>query len=52
MQGSVHREFHLSLDPEIRLRDAGEIMLDVKDILVQLEPHEAEHVDDVPRRLI
>jgi cation diffusion facilitator family transporter len=63
MQGSVHLEFHLSLDPEIRLRDAGEIMLDVKervhaempdvkDILVQLEPHEAEHVDDVPRRLI
>lgn len=63
MRGNVHLEFHLSLDPEIRLKDAGTIMLDVKDrvhdempeikdILVQLEPHESEHVDDVPRRLI
>jgi cation diffusion facilitator family transporter len=63
MRGSVHLEFHLSLDPDIRLRDAGRVMLEVKDrvraempevkdIIVQLEPHEAEHVEDVPRRLI
>lgn len=63
MPGSVHLEFHLSLDPELRLADAGSIMIEVKrrlrheipevkDIIVQLEPHEPEHVDDVPARLI
>lgn len=63
MRGAVHLEFHLSLDPETRLGEAGKVMLDVKtrlaetfpevkDIIVQLEPHEAEHVEDVPEKLI
>ena len=63
MRGNVHLEFHLSLDPEITLAYAGQIMKDVKstvsealpevdDIIVQLEPHVPEHVDDVPERLI
>lgn len=63
MQGSVHLEFHLSLDPDVLLGDAGQVMFDVKakiraelpevkDIIVQLEPHVPEHVDDVPERLI
>lgn len=63
MRGSVHLEFHLSLDPDVRLAEAGQIMVEVKrrirealpevkDIIVQLEPHEPMHVEDVPERLI
>lgn len=63
MRGAVHLEFHLSLDPDTRLAEAGQVMVEVKrrlaeelpevkDIVVQLEPHEAEHVEDVPEHLI
>ena len=63
MRGNVHLEFHLTLDPQISLREAGVIMLevkrrvrdelpDVRDIVVQLEPHEPHHIDDVPEKLI
>lgn len=63
MPGSVHLEFHLSLDPQLTLAAAGEIMVtvkemvraklpEVKDIVVQLEPHVPEHIEDVPDRLI
>ncbi len=63
MPGNVHLEFHLSLDPDVRLSEAGETMIAVKtllkkefpavkDIIVQLEPHVPEHVEDVPDRLI
>lgn len=63
MRGNVHLEFHLSLDPEISLAEAGAIMLEVKrrvkkelpevrDIVVQLEPHEPHHLEDVPELLI
>lgn len=63
MRGSVHLEFHLSLDPDLRLSEAGEVMVavkallrkelpEVKDIIVQLEPHVPAHVEDVPDLLI
>ncbi len=63
MSGNVHLEFHLSLDPETSLADAGTVMMavkasirrklpEVRDILVQLEPHESGHIDDVPEQLI
>lgn len=63
MPGHVHLDLHLTLDPEMQLSEAGDILLDVKttlreqfadleDILVQVEPHVEEHVDDVPEQLI
>ncbi len=63
MPGYIHVDLHLSLDPELSLRRAGEIMNDVKarlhgqfpdveDVLVQLEPHVPEHVEDVPEQLV
>lgn len=63
MPGHVHLDLHLTLDPEMPLSEAGDILLDVKttlrrhfsdleDILVQIEPHVEEHVDDVPEQLI
>lgn len=63
MRGNVHLEFHLSLDPETTLAAAGEVMVavkhlvkqrfpEVRDVIVQLEPHEADHIDDVPDHLI
>jgi len=63
MPGHVHLDLHLTLHPEMPLSEAGDILLDVKttlreqfadleDILVQVEPHVEEHVDDVPDQLI
>lgn len=63
MPGHIHLDLHLSLDPDTRLSEAGEILFDVKerlreqfpdieDIIVQLEPHEEEHVEDVPDKLV
>lgn len=63
MRGHVHVDLHLSLDPDMRLERAGEILLDVKDLLrsefgdvadviVQIEPHKKVHVEDVPEKLV
>lgn len=63
MPGHIHVDLHLSLDPDLSLRRAGDIMTDVKeqlhdhfpdveDVLVQLEPHVPEHVEDVPDQLV
>ena len=63
MPGHIHVDLHLTLDPETRLSTAGEILLRVKDrlrdvfpevedIIIQIEPHEREHVNDVPERLV
>jgi cation diffusion facilitator family transporter len=63
MPGHIHLDLHLSLDPETPLSEAGEILFDVKarlrehfpdieDIIVQIEPHEEEHVEDVPDKLV
>lgn len=63
MSGHVFLEFHLSMDPSTPLARGGEVMLlakeklqrrfpDVQDVLIQLEPHEPEHIDDVPEKLV
>ena len=63
MPGHIHVDLHLTLDPEMPLSEAGEIMLEVKsrlnehfpdieDIIIQVEPHEREHVEDVPDELV
>jgi cation diffusion facilitator family transporter len=63
MPGHVHVDLHLSLDPEMKLERAGEILLDVKrllrdefgdvaDVIVQIEPHKKIHVEDVPEKLV
>lgn len=63
MPGRVHLDLHLTLDPEMRLADAGEILLQVKahlreelpelaDILIQIEPHKPVHYQDVPQNLV
>lgn len=63
MPGHVHVDLHLSLDPDMRLEEAGKILLrvqellesrfdDVTDVLVQVEPHKPIHVEDVPDKLI
>ncbi len=63
MAGDIFLEFHMSMAPEITLKEAGEVMLEVKsqlkkefpdlsDVLIQLEPHVPHHVDDVPKSLI
>lgn len=63
MPGHVHLDLHLTLDPDTPLAEAGDILLEVKqtlrerfssleDILVQIEPHVEEHVDDVPEQLV
>ncbi|MFB6372723.1 MAG: cation diffusion facilitator family transporter, partial [Bradymonadaceae bacterium] len=63
MPGHIHVDLHLTLDPDMRLSEAGEILIDVKerlrehfadieDIIIQIEPHEREHVEDVPEDLV
>lgn len=63
MPGHVHVDLHLTLDPEMSLEDAGEILLRVKarikehfvdatDVIVQIEPHKPIHVEDVPDELV
>lgn len=63
MPGRVHLDLHLTLDPEMRLSEAGEILLQVKahlqekfpelaDVLVQIEPHKPVHYQDVPENLV
>lgn len=63
MPGHIHVDLHLSLDPEMKLERAGEILLEVKDLLksefgdvadviVQIEPHKKIHVEDVPEKLV
>ncbi len=63
MPGHIHLDLHLSLDPETPLSEAGDILFAVKDrlrdhfadlddILVQIEPHEQQHVEDVPEKLV
>lgn len=63
MPGSVHLDLHITLSPEMRLSEAGTVMLDVKDrlhdefpeledILIQIEPHKPVHYEDVPENLV
>ena len=63
MPGHVHVDLHLSLDPQMKLEAAGEILLrvkerltvhfdDVTDVIVQVEPHKPIHVEDVPEELV
>ncbi len=63
MPGHVHVDLHISLDPDMKLEHAGEILLrvkarlkahfeDVTDVIVQIEPHKPIHVDDVPEKLV
>ena len=63
MPGHIHVDLHMSLDPEMRLDDAGDILLEVQDLLtdrfegvadviVQIEPHKRIHVEDVPEKLV
>ncbi len=63
MPGHVHLEFHMSLDGEMSLAEAGELMLkakdlvlerysEVEDVLIQLEPHDSHYVEDVPENLV
>lgn len=63
MAGHAFLEFHMSMSPATTLEEAGVVMLGVKeklakrfpdleDVLIQLEPHKPEHVDDVPEQLL
>ncbi len=63
MPGHVHLDLHLTLDPSMRLKQAGDILLTVKknlretfpeldDILIQIEPHDPIHYEDVPDQLL
>ncbi|MBA2663235.1 MAG: cation transporter [Bradymonadaceae bacterium] len=63
MPGHVHLDLHITLDPQMRLAEAGELLLLVKsrlherfpellDILVQIEPHYPVHYEDVPEALL
>lgn len=63
MPGHVHLEFHMSLDADLSLSRAGELMLEAKalvlnaypeveDVLIQLEPHARDYVEDVPENLV
>ena len=63
MPGRVHLDLHITLAPEMKLSEAGEVMLDVKavlrehfpeleDILIQIEPHKPVHYEDVPENLV
>lgn len=63
MPGHVQLDMHISLDPDMSLERAGEILLKVKvqlreeftelaDILIQIEPHKPEYVEDVPEKLV
>lgn len=61
--GRVHLDLHITLDPEMSLAEAGELLLEVKahlrenfpeleDILIQIEPHKPVHYQDVPANLV
>lgn len=63
MPGHVHLDLHITLDPAMRLKQAGDILLTVKenlrqhfpeldDILIQIEPHQPIHYQDVPDQLL
>lgn len=63
MPGHIHLDLHITLDPQMRLQQAGEILLTVKqnlrqnfpeldDILIQIEPHQPIHYQDVPEQLL
>jgi cation diffusion facilitator family transporter len=63
MTGHIHVDLHLTLDPEMTLEEAGQILLRVKsrlkdhfegviDVIVQMEPHKPVHVEDVPEELV
>lgn len=63
MPGHVHLDLHITLDPNMRLKQAGDILLLVKqnlrqhfpeldDILIQIEPHHPIHYEDVPDQLL
>jgi len=63
MPGHVQLDMHVSLDPQMSLEAAGEIMLQLKinlreafpelaDILIQIEPHKPIHLEDVPENLL
>ncbi len=63
MPGHIHLDLHITLDPDMRLQQAGEILLLVKqklhqhfpeldDILIQIEPHHPIHYQDVPEQLL
>ncbi len=63
MPGHVHLDLHITLDPAMRLKQAGDILLLVKqnlrqhfpeldDILIQIEPHDPIHYEDVPDQLL
>ena len=62
MPGRVHLDLHITLDPNMRLDEAGQILLQVKarlhdhftdldDVLIQIEPHKPIHYQDVPENL-
>lgn len=63
MRGHVHLDLHVTLDPQMSLEEAGEVMIYIKerlraqfpellDILIQIEPHHPRHYEDVPDQLV
>jgi cation diffusion facilitator family transporter len=63
MQGNVHLDLHITMDPETTLAKSGDVMLalkvalrrkfpEVADIIIQVEPHQPEHYTDVPEQLV
>ncbi len=63
MPGRVHLDLHITLSPTMKLAEAGEVMLRVKerlresfpeleDVLIQIEPHKPIHYEDVPENLV
>ncbi|RAL21550.1 cation transporter [Lujinxingia litoralis] len=63
MPGAVHLDLHVTVDPDMRMEEAGDVLLQIKDrlyerfpeiedVLVQLEPHHPLHYEDVPENLV
>ncbi|TXD38448.1 cation transporter [Lujinxingia vulgaris] len=63
MPGAVHLDLHVTVDPDMRMEEAGEVLLQLKDrlherfheledVLIQLEPHHPVHYEDVPENLV
>jgi cation diffusion facilitator family transporter len=61
--GHIHLDLHISLDGELSISEGGKIMRTVQerlrdtfdgieDITIQVEPHEAEYIEDAPEQLI
>lgn len=63
MPDNVHLDLHVTMSPDMKLSEAGDVLLrirdllhehfaELEDVLIQIEPHEPVHYDDVPEKLV